>query len=83
MTTVTYARIPHAAHYAYGHPAKGHDLEQWDVKQPKRGPVPPEVPTNAEYHSGYIDKDGAQHWLWVRTAPLSPGECKRCSGVSP
>ena len=76
----SYTRIPHAAHYSYGHPAVGHDLEQWDYAQPQRLPVPPDVAPNAEYHSGYLDRQGVQHWVYVRTAPLSPGECPRCTG---
>ena len=75
-----YRRIPHAAHYGYNHPAVGHDLEQWDYAQASRLPVPPDVPFSAEYHSGYVDSGGAQHWLYVRRAPLSPGECVWCRG---
>lgn len=73
----TYRRIPHAAHYAYNHPAGGHDLEQWTFAAPvnKR---PEDVPRDAEYHSGFV-KDGVQYWVYVRTAPLSPGGCKRCA----
>lgn len=75
----TYRRIPHAAHYAYGHPAIGHDLEQWDVAQAHHMPKPTDVPSDAEYHSGYIARDGSQHWVYTRIAPLSPGCCSRCS----
>jgi hypothetical protein len=83
-TTVIYGRIQHAAHYAYTHPAKGHDLEQWDVtgdlpRGPRTGdPIAPSVvPRDAVYHYGYLDKDGVQHWLFTRRAPLT-GNCARC-----
>lgn len=77
-----FRRAVHAAHYGHGHPAKGHDLEEWDVIHP----VKPSralledagVPFDVEYHSGYIDHEGRQHWLFVRRAPLSPGKCARC-----
>lgn len=85
IASVTYRRIPHAAHYE-GQQGKGHDLEQWDVvgdvaRSPRTGhPVAPvEVPRDAEYHSGY-QQDGVQHWLFVRTAPLT-GTCARCEGA--
>jgi hypothetical protein len=88
MVTVTYRRAKHAAHYDYSHPAKGHDLEQWDVAgdlphEPRTGnPIaPPEVPRDAEYHSGYLARDGVQHWLFVRTAPLT-GTCVRCCATA-
>lgn len=75
----TYRRIPHAAHYGNG---LGHDVEQWDVTAPtleeaqaKRYGI---VPRDAEYHSGYRTRDGEQHWLFVRTAALTPGGCPRC-----
>jgi hypothetical protein len=83
---ITYRRIQHAAHYeAPGQGAKGHDLEQWDALdagQIKRGrsgdPVVPDgVPADAEYHCGYIDRDGRQHWLYTRRSPMT-GTCERC-----
>lgn len=79
MTTVTRKRIPHAAHY-YG--GGGHDLEEFVYAQPKRGPVPPEVPTDAEYQCGFIH-DGVQHWVWTRRAPLSPERCRLCPKGKP
>jgi hypothetical protein len=81
---ITYSRVPHAAHYGYSHPAKGHDLEQWDVADIGRhvgsgNPLRPEgVPSDAEYRCGYLAKDGSQRWLFVRTAPLSEGTCEWC-----
>lgn len=80
-TVITYRRAEHAAHYHPANAAKGHDLESWDVAGDlPRGrygdPVRPEgVPASAEYHSGYIDADGVQHWFFVRRAPLS-GTCE-------
>jgi hypothetical protein len=86
MNQISYRRVQHAAHYGYSHPAKGHDLEQWDVvAELARGvrsghPVAPaEVPADAEYHSGYR-RDGVQHWIFVRRAPLT-GSCPHCSVV--
>lgn len=81
MSAVTYARIPHAAHYP--HIGGGHDLEQWTYAQPERLPVPEGVPADAEYHSG-SRSEGVQSWHYVRTAPLSPGICERCpAAVTP
>jgi hypothetical protein len=34
-----------------------------------------DVPIDAQYHWGYVDEQGAQHWVFVRKAPLSPGKC--------
>ena len=83
MNITTFKRIPHAAHYGYAHPAKGHDLEQWDVTseaRPEVARVGSGVPSDAAYLCGYLDKDGRQHWLFVRRAPLSAGPCARCGG---
>lgn len=80
--SVTYRRIPHAGHYGHSHPAKGHDLEQWDVKselRPELARVAIDVPRDAEYDCGYLDLGGHQHWLYTRKAPLSPGGCTRCA----
>ena len=74
---ITYSRHAHAAHYAYGHPAVGHDLEQWRYAQPERLPRPAGVPADAKYHSGSVIA-GVQFWLYVRIAPLSAGVCGRC-----
>jgi hypothetical protein len=78
--TVTYSREPHAAHYAYDHPKRGHDLERWSYAQERRLPVPVGVPRNAEYHSGFM-RDGMQHWTYVRTAPLT-GSCAFCDRLA-
>ncbi len=79
MSATVYRRAAHAAHYMYGHPKKGHDLESWDVTSPKLT-KPSDVPANAEYHHGYIDREGKQHWVFVRPAPLTPGDCPICRG---
>lgn len=75
-----YRRIPHAAHYAYSHPAMGHDLEEWDITD--SGTIVPHrvdgVPEDAHYSHGYV-RDGVQHWIYTRRAPLSPGQCDRCA----
>ncbi len=75
---VTYRRIQHAAHYSYRHPAVGHDLEQWDVMGLSMPVHPSGVPMGATYHSGYLDRDGQQHYVFTRIAPLSPGRCAQC-----
>ena len=77
---ITYKRVAHAAHYAYNHPAKGHDLEVWMVESdgsfnPKR---PTEVPQDAEYQCGEMTA-GKQYWRFVRTAPLSNVHCAECA----
>lgn len=66
-------RIPHAAHYMYEHPAKGHDLIELDVTSEKR----PAAPLGFDWHSGYV-KNGRQHWVFTKRAPLSSGTCARC-----
>ena len=78
MTEVTFRVCRHAAHYGYSHPARGHDLHQWDAKQAFGEPRPDGVPRDAEKHSGYIDSDGNAHTIFVKTAPLSDGECPMC-----
>lgn len=79
---VAYQRIEHAGHYGRGIDGIvcGHDLEQWDVAAPVRPLRPDGVPVDAEYHSGYV-KDGVQHWLFIRVAALSPGECDWCKAL--
>ena len=86
--SATYRRIPHAAHYMYaetfapGSPV-GHDLEEWDVRdcdvgntmRPTRSA---DVPHDADYHHGYLDREGYQVWVFTRRATLSPGRCKWC-----
>ena len=69
-----YKRVRHAAHYGR---RGGHDLEMWTFAAPvnKR---PDDVPTDAEYHSGFIYKD-VQYWVYVRIAEMSPGVCEWCA----
>lgn len=74
---VTYTREPHAAHYA-GLPGRGHDLEGYTYAQPTRLPVPAGVPSDAEYHHGFVES-GVQRWTYVRRAPLSDVECAVCA----
>jgi hypothetical protein len=75
MTTLTVTRETHAAHYAYV--GGGHDLEWFTFPSP-RNVRHPELPSDAEYHSGFL-KDGVQHWSYIRKLPLSPGKCPRCN----
>jgi hypothetical protein len=85
--TKEYSRVPHAAHYVYGHPAKGHDLERIDVNTGEARCSRDRVvlgdaaglPSGYAYHSGYVDANGHQHWIYTRTAPLSPEPCARCA----
>lgn len=73
MTHAQYRRIPHAGHYGHG---KGHDLEEWDVMSTERPEVArngTDIPCEARYHSGYLDDQRRQHWVFTRIAPLSPG----------
>lgn len=87
MAVASYKRVRHAAHYAYNHPAGGHDLEHWAVPslegerpQDARARAGAEVPRDAEYHSGYRDERGRHHWLFVRVAPFTPDPaCERCA----
>ncbi len=72
-----YRRTQHAAHYSYDHPAKGHDLESWDVQQGWADAHPVGVPVDAEKNHGYV-MDGVQHVVFVRRAPLSGPPCARC-----
>jgi hypothetical protein len=75
----TYRRIPHAAHYANGSAAVGHDLEEWDVTsdaKPLKSAAG--IPADAEWHIGYLDKQGRQHWTFTRVAPITLGPCSRC-----
>jgi hypothetical protein len=74
----------HAAHDPYtGRPL--YDLQWFHVRAPLRsgGPQrPAELPVDAEHHSGFRDKHGAQVWLFVcRVAPRSPS-CARCRAVT-
>lgn len=76
-----HSRISHAAHYDNHHPDVGHDLEWWDSMLPfYDAPKPRDVPANAERHSGYVDREGVQHVMFCRTAPLT-GTCPRCEAL--
>jgi len=80
VTVVEYSREPHAAHYGrYAGERKGHDLERWTFASPINA-RPIGVPANTEYHVGFL-RDGVQHWVYVRIAPLSAGTCPRCKGA--
>ncbi|MBP7551774.1 MAG: hypothetical protein KA761_15890 [Gemmatimonadaceae bacterium] len=59
-------------------PGKGHDLESWDVVQSYRDPRPSDIPADAEKRHGYLDEAGRQHFVYVRTAPLT-GTCVLCA----
>jgi len=78
--SVVYKRVRHAAHYEPGAGARGHDLEQWDSVQEWRDPRPECVPPDTEQHSGYLDGQGRQHVLFIRTAPFTPDPlCPICA----
>lgn len=78
--TMTYRRLRHAAHFIGG---GGQDLHEYDVAgsdwRPGFGIKPSCVPPVAEYHVGYIAKDGSQHWVFMAPAPMSEGTCDRCN----
>lgn len=82
MCTIVKTKIHHAAHYV-GHPERGHDLIQLDVTDTDWSPGKPRpesaVAIGAEYHSGYRDKDGKQHWVFNRRIPMGEGTCERCA----
>lgn len=74
---VVVTRARHAAHYAYSHPGKGHDLLIVEVESPEQL-RPAGLPLSFAYHSG-SRINGVQTWRFTRIAPLSPGKCGRCS----
>lgn len=74
MTPIEYQRHRHAAHYGNG---RGHDLELWHVRQAIRDARPACVPSDAEYHSGFV-RDGEQWKTYARRAELSGGACRFC-----
>lgn len=80
VSGTTYRRSKHAAHYEGG----GHDLESWTVPSNTRTPAEArtfagsDLPRDAEYHHGFVSPDGVQHWVFVRTAPLTGDDCERC-----
>lgn len=71
---VSYRRIHHAAHTGRG---AGWDLEEWTAQVDRRDPRPAEIPADAKYHSGFL-RDGVQHSVYVRRAPLGEGPCSQC-----
>jgi hypothetical protein len=75
MSKYTITRTIHAAHTG---PRTGWDLEQIDVAADTRESIPygtDGIPYGFEYHSGYRDASGAQHWLFTREAPFSVLSC--------
>lgn len=72
----------HAAHYAYDHPRKGHDLEHWTVEHPNmltRAQLDDlGLPADAAFHSGFFTS-GVQTWHYTAKRPLSSGTCSRCA----
>jgi hypothetical protein len=69
-------REEHAAHYAYGHPKRGHDLLWAEVAGPTN--VRP-AGLSADFEFAIGNRiGGVQTWLYTRKAPLSPGKCGRC-----
>jgi hypothetical protein len=53
------------------------DLECYHVASPYGAPRPPEVPSDAEKHSGYR-KDGQQIVVWTRRLSPRQATCSRC-----
>lgn len=80
---VKYERVQHAGHYAYDakHPkyGRGHDLETWTYAQSMRLPVPAIIPSDAEFHHGFL-ANGVQYWVNTRRAPMT-GTCVDCAAA--
>lgn len=82
---VSHQLIPHAVHYMYDHPARGHDLEQWVIE----APVQPlwsklkelGLPEDARWDAGHA-VDGRQRWTYTAQREMSPGACERCERES-
>lgn len=79
--------VRHAAHYAYNHPVKGHDLDRWVVRSQARPTFEQlaalGLPSDAEWHTGYRDSGtGPQHWVYIAKRPLSEGMCERCAAMA-
>lgn len=74
-------RIPHAAHYMYDHPGRGHDLEEWIVESVVRPDYEQlaelGLPADAEWHTGHR-ADGVQRWTYIAKRSMSAGTCERC-----
>lgn len=80
---VTYRLVKHAAHYgdATKKNGGGHDLDEWDIAAESLNQAKALVLLQgAEFHHGYVDKDGAQRWVFSRLAPFSAERCERCPG---
>lgn len=77
-----YTRSIHAAHYAYSDKS-GHDLERWDAPQAWKDPKPADVPDDTVRSHGYLDKDGKEHVVFTRIAPMTPGTCAYCAKKPP
>lgn len=74
-----YGRERHAAHTG---PGAGWDLDRWDYAAPATLSVPEGIPADAEYHHGYLDTEGVQHWVYYRRAPFSSGRCVFCPPIA-
>lgn len=84
MILISYNLVRHAAHYAYDHQDRGHDLAQWVIESPT-WPELQQVtalglPDDAEYDSGHLF-EGRQRWVYVARRPISPGTCSRCEAT--
>lgn len=77
---VTSHRVRHAAHYAYGDPRRGHDLEVFDVVTPDLDAARSVLAHigGLKYIGGSV-VEGVQSWTFTRTAPMSDGTCERCA----
>ncbi len=82
---VEYRLVKHAAHYAYDHPGRGHDLAQWTIEVVKRPDYADRIAlgmsSDVEYHFGYV-LDGQQRWVYTARRPMSDGVCDRCASSS-
>ena len=78
-TKTTVSTVHHAAHFGYGM-VGANDLLEIDSVQPKSTPYPnAAIAARAEYHHVYIDKDGNQHFVYVKSIAALPGStCERC-----
>ncbi len=71
----TYQVERHAAHDLFtGAPL--HDLETWTVLG-DFGARPGDA-LGAEYHHGFLGRDGKMYSVFTRRAPASQGRCERC-----
>jgi len=80
MKSVYTLRV-HAAHYGNSTLPNGggHDIDEWDIEAPDRPTLAEAaLPVGADYHHGYRDLTGNQHWIFYRKAPFSKERCERC-----